>query len=299
MEKIGWLGAGKVACSLGKYLKENGLAISGYYSKSKESADKAATFTDTKSYDDLTQWAEDSSILMITTPDDEIRGVWNELYRKCPSQLEDKIVCHCSGSLSSDLFEHAGDVKAHPASIHPVYAFSDRFTTYLQLQNIFFTLEGDAVAKERLNQIFASLPNRIIPIETRNKGKYHAALSLLSNSMIALYRVGTDLLKDCGEGNWAEAVEPLVRGNFENLLDKGVVEALTGPVERGDVKTVEKHRKALKDCEMADRVYADLGEVLIKIAREKHPERDYTSMAQMMKTRNNKVSKMETERTTL
>ena len=40
--KVGFIGAGKVGFSLGKYLKENGVEITGYFSKSPESAKSAA-----------------------------------------------------------------------------------------------------------------------------------------------------------------------------------------------------------------------------------------------------------------
>ena len=48
--RAGFIGAGKVGFSLGKYLKENGVEITGYFSKSPESAKSAADFTNTKLY---------------------------------------------------------------------------------------------------------------------------------------------------------------------------------------------------------------------------------------------------------
>ena len=46
---IGFIGAGKVGVSLGKYLTERGMTVTGYYSKSRSSASMAAEFTDTLS----------------------------------------------------------------------------------------------------------------------------------------------------------------------------------------------------------------------------------------------------------
>ena len=40
--EIGIVGAGRVGCSIGKYLKEHGAAVAGYYSKSRESVEFAA-----------------------------------------------------------------------------------------------------------------------------------------------------------------------------------------------------------------------------------------------------------------
>ena len=40
--KVGFIGAGKVGFSLGKYFKTHGVSVVGYYSKTPESAKSAA-----------------------------------------------------------------------------------------------------------------------------------------------------------------------------------------------------------------------------------------------------------------
>jgi len=40
---------------------------------------------------------------------------------------------------------------------------------------------------------------------------------------------------------------PLVRGTLRNIESRGTVEALTGPIARGDIGTVEKHLLAFQD----------------------------------------------------
>lgn len=99
--KAGFIGAGKVGFSLGKYLKERGTELTGYYSRSSRSAIEAAEFTDTKSYENLADIVNDSDTLFITVPDGAIGTVWEEL-RNLP--IKDKNICHCSGSISSTVF---------------------------------------------------------------------------------------------------------------------------------------------------------------------------------------------------
>ena len=48
--KVGFIGAGKVGFSLGKYFKEHGVDVTGYYSRLESSAQSAANFTKTKKY---------------------------------------------------------------------------------------------------------------------------------------------------------------------------------------------------------------------------------------------------------
>ncbi len=77
--RIGFIGAGKVGCSLGKYLKENGYTVSGYLSRNYENSKFASEFTESVCFGDLYTLAEKSDIIFITVRDGEILGVWKEL----------------------------------------------------------------------------------------------------------------------------------------------------------------------------------------------------------------------------
>ena len=79
--KFGFIGAGKVGFSLGKYLKENNIDLSGYYSKNQHSSREAAIFTNTKQYNNLENLIKNSDAIFITTPDNQIESVWNEIIR--------------------------------------------------------------------------------------------------------------------------------------------------------------------------------------------------------------------------
>ena len=69
--RIGFIGAGRVGCSLGKYLKESAgeWQIEGYFSRSTESARAAAVFTDSRVIDHAELLAQISDMIFITTPD--------------------------------------------------------------------------------------------------------------------------------------------------------------------------------------------------------------------------------------
>ena len=81
--RAGFIGAGKVGFSLGKYLKENGVEITGYFSKSPESAKSAADFTNTKLYKSIENILSDSDTLFITVPDGQIRSEERRVGKEC------------------------------------------------------------------------------------------------------------------------------------------------------------------------------------------------------------------------
>lgn len=78
---IGFIGAGAVGCSMGKYLCENSsiAKIKGYYSRTSKSVDIAATFTNSKAYASPEELVNECDVICITTPDDIILKVWSRL----------------------------------------------------------------------------------------------------------------------------------------------------------------------------------------------------------------------------
>ena len=90
------------------------------------------------------------------------------------------------------------------------------------------------------------------------------------------------MLEDCGldQEQARLFVEPLVRGNIENVLNTSSAEALSGPIERGDLETVKKHLMVLRGREK--RIYQDLGQIVLQIAEEKNPDRDYAELEELI-----------------
>ena len=91
-----------------------------------------------------------------------------------------------------------------------------------------------------------------------------------------------DTLKDCGfsREKAIAATAALVRQNIENVISQGCVHALTGPIERGDVSTVEKHLQVLNPEDAA--LYRMLGTRLLAIAKEKNPAQNYENMEHVL-----------------
>ena len=61
--KVGFIGAGKAGFSLGKYFKEKGLSVSGYYSIPEKDAIEAARFTNTDFFSSAGEVADRKSVV--------------------------------------------------------------------------------------------------------------------------------------------------------------------------------------------------------------------------------------------
>lgn len=272
--RIGIIGAGKVGTTLGKYLSIHGKNVTGFYSRTHESADEAATFAETETYSSLCKLVEKNDVIFITTPDGVIHQVWGELSHQ---DISNRIICHFSGSLSSHVFSGREEAGASGISMHPMYAFSDKFHSYEQFHTAYLTLEGDPEAVAVMKPMWEAIGHHVLTLKAEDKIKYHAAAAMASNEMLGLMQASLDILSECGfsEKDSMALLTPLVQGNIASMLEKGCVNALTGPVERGDAQTVRKHLQALEGSK-AGKIYQSLGSTMVELAKRRNPDRDYT-----------------------
>lgn len=271
--RTGIIGAGKVGCSLGKYFRLANLEVTGYYDVNKNLAKEAATFTETTFIEDLETIVKISDTLFLTVPDDLITTVWNQMK---DMSLEGKFICHCSGALSAgDAFPGIDKCGAFGYSVHPLFAVSDKYNSYKELSHAYFVIEGDEKHREEIAEIFRNLGNEVRYIAAKDKVKYHCAAAVCSNHVVALIQESLDLMQECGfdEESALKALAPIMLGNMQHIAERGTVNSLTGPVERADVKTVEKHLNCLDEKQQM--LYRLLSEVLISIGEKKNPGRDY------------------------
>ena len=277
--QIGFIGAGKVGFSLGKYLKENNINISGYYSKNEHSSMEATIFTGTKQYKKILDLINDSDAIFITTPDSAIEGVWNEI-KELP--IENKLICHCSGSISSEIFSNINNHGAYGYSIHPMFAISDKYNSYKNLSKAFITIEGNEKHISYLVSLFRNLGNNVAIIDKENKSLYHVASVFASNLVLGLINNGVNYLKQCGfeESKAIEALFPLIEFNLANIREKGLVDSLTGPVERGDLPTIIGHYDALGEVD--GELYKKLSKNILEIAKAKNIDRNYEQLERFL-----------------
>lgn len=270
--KIGFIGAGKAGTSLGIHFKKNNILVSGYYSKSKNSSKKAADYTKSTVFYNLEEVVVNSDMIFITTPDGIIKSISKDLMN---FDISEKIICHCSGALASNELE--GAKKA--VSAHPMMAISSRET---DLSTAVFTIEGNDEGKKLLKEIFAKTNNIVKQIDSQDKTKYHCAAVSASNLMIGIAKMSIEMLEECGfsEDDAMGILKPILKNNIMSLCDKGPQDALTGPVERCDENTVEKHLNILSGNERD--IYRLLSLKLVDIARAKNIDKNYNSLQEKL-----------------
>lgn len=265
--KIGFIGAGKVGTSLGKYLSDNGFSIIGYFSRSANSASESAEFVGCAAFDSISDLVSNCDIIFITTTDSAIQSVCSELQSLGGDAVRGKIFCHTSGSISSEILNPLHNLGALSASMHMLLAVSDKFKSYSDFKNAFFTVEGNGI--DGLIKIIKQCGNKYIVIKPEFKVKYHAAAVFASNFVVALSHISCSLLTECGFSydDAAASIAPLLELNVKNIISQGPQKALTGPVERGDFETVKKHLECFEPTDtdvVAKEVYKIMTRALMQ-----------------------------------
>jgi predicted short-subunit dehydrogenase-like oxidoreductase (DUF2520 family) len=104
------------------------------------------------------------------------------------------------------------------------------------------TSERALATAERLAGDLGLRPVRIAP---EDRVAYHAAASIASNFLVTLQAAAEHVAATAGVER--DLLVPLVRATVDNWAAQGAHRALTGPVARGDERTVERQRDAVAE----------------------------------------------------
>lgn len=265
---IGFVGAGKVAKSFGKYLIKNEIAVGGYYSRSFSSAQEAADITNSIAFANVENLISKCDLIFITTPDDAIEEVCTKISAEVGFR-KGQVVAHMSGAASSDILKSSKKQECFTYSIHPLQAFADIDKAVDDLNSTPFGIEGDDEKLNEVIQLIEKCGNEYFIINKEDKVLYHAAACVVSNYLVTLMDVGISFMKAVGidEKKGFEALYPLVSGSLENVRKLGPAKALTGPIARGDAKTVKHHVYEIEQKlpELLD-IYNVLGRETVNLA---------------------------------
>ncbi|MDR3427923.1 DUF2520 domain-containing protein [Silvimonas sp.] len=209
-----------------------------------------------------------ASITLIATPDDAIPSVVEQLLQSDVIR-PGHVVFHCSGALTSDLLVPLRDAGASVASVHPLKSFADPALAVNNFAGTWCGYEGDEAALACLLPLFDALGAQRFAIDPAHKLLYHAGAVLACNHLVALMETALRSMQGAGvprEAAW-QALRPLIDGTLLNLDQCGPVGALTGPVARNDMKTVELEIAATGQLDpTVAAVYQSLTAVAVQLA---------------------------------
>lgn len=266
------IGCGRLGVTLSGVLVKKGYPARGFASRTLDSAVKAAVISGIdNSGTDPKKAVHDADMIFITTPDGLIREVCESMARS-GALREGQIVFHCSGSLPSTILASARDSGAFIGSLHPLQSFASIKVDGNPFESIIVAVEGDEKAVETGLMIASDLGAKGLTIKTDAKTMYHASAVVASNFLVTLVDFAYQLLEKAGiDAKDAYSVlGPLIEGTLSNIKRTDPVQALTGPVARGDSETVVDHiREIGEKTPNFLELYKILGKHTLDIARQR------------------------------
>ena len=244
-DRVGILGAGAVGTALAVGLADAGYNITAIMSRNapraKDLAGRMGGAIHTQQAGLLVDLAD---TVFLTVPDDVIGSVAESVpWRSGMAAV------HCSGGTPVSVLECASGYGAVTGGFHPLYTFPQNSLRTTTLENVTFAIESqDPALHHQLRDMAHALHGHAIDINEKSRALYHISGVLASNYLVAIIAEAAGLWAQFGynQSQALQALLPLIRGTVGNIERDGAAAALTGPIVRGDLGTVQAHLEQLQ-----------------------------------------------------
>ena len=246
-ERFAVIGPGRVGTTMAKVLVHAGYDCLGLFGRDPEKVKAAGELAGARGFarlePDLIRRAD---IVLVAVPDDAIAAATAELSAK-NAVGKSAVLIHFSGLVTSQVLDCGRGEEAGRASAHPNLAFADPASAAGKISGVYFGIEGNDRGVDAAEKIVKDIGGIGVRIPPDKKVAYHLAAVFASNGMVVLASISSAILSHIGvKSDIAEKIAArLMLGTAQNLSEFGVLKALTGPVVRGDHKTVAAHMDVL------------------------------------------------------
>ncbi|MBN2383889.1 DUF2520 domain-containing protein [bacterium] len=247
--KIGFIGTGRVGTWLARNLAAAQLHISGLYDLDPERArnlqQQLPQLQKISIHASLAGLINESQLIFLTIPDDSLERVIADLAILAHTPIR-RYYLHTSGYHSSRILAPLRSEHTAVLSLHPCRSIT--WADTCSAADTAFVLEGDDQAVTIGLEIVSCLKGRAFRIQPEQKPIYHLGAALLSNFTVSMFYQVVKLYEQIGvDSEQAHALlVPLLVSTLTNIEQNGVDNALTGPIARGDLKTVRGHLQLIR-----------------------------------------------------
>jgi predicted short-subunit dehydrogenase-like oxidoreductase (DUF2520 family) len=286
------VGTGALGSALAAALQSTGHVVSvwsrsGRVRSRGAGGDASEPFTRRATLAELAPDGAVPDVLVVCVTDTAIDAV----ARRCAQELPNvpAVVLHTSGCTPVAALDALARVGSSTGLFHPLCAVDGASVDGAQrrFEGAAFGVLGGDVARRVATQLARELQGRPLAVKSNMQARYHAAATLAAGGSVALAEAAHALLRgalvdgaEVGAGSGGTesddalfAVRGLVMSAAHNLARTTPAAALTGPVVRGDLGTLDAHRRALAadDPAAADarRVAEALAPVLLRLVGER------------------------------
>ncbi|MEO0025626.1 MAG: DUF2520 domain-containing protein [candidate division WOR-3 bacterium] len=245
VERLGFIGVGKVGAALLFHCLRSGYRISGIYDVNERRLRNIARKLKVRTARMPEEVVLGSDVLFFTVPDQEI----TRIYRQVRSKIRPgTVLAHCAGAFGREVFAGAERLGLETLALHPVQTFASDEQAVRSLPGSFFALDGSRGGLSFGRSLVRALQGKWFIVEGQNRPLYHAMCVFSSNFLNALFYAAEQIGRkiDLAPADTRQILKPLARVTLENILNHGACASLTGPVRRADERTIRTHIRMLK-----------------------------------------------------
>lgn len=265
------VGAGRVGTALATLLARAGERVLGCWARRREAAEAAEAISGVAGHHGaLPEVIAAARTVLITVSDPAVPAVAGALLDGGLLR-QASVVLHCGGAQPAASALAALAPAWATGTMHPLVAVARADQALRVIPGAFFALEGDPAARAEARRLTEGLGARSFELESSEMALYHAAAVLASNHAVVLWHAAETLLQRSGVApDVAEpALRALIESTLENVANLGLPEALTGPVRRADLPTVQRHLDILRRrAPELEGVYRACSAVAVESARK-------------------------------
>ncbi len=258
---VGIVGPGRAGLGLALALKAAGVLVLGVHGRRRKRVPRGVRL----SVGDAPPWLPDADVVLLAVRDDALPDAVRRL--QSGGVWVGQVVLHLSGAQTAAVLAPLARLGAYTGSLHPLMTVSgDPAAARERFHGATFAIEGDAEALSAAAALARRLGGFPVHVPPSARPRYHAGAVFASNYVVAMLGAAEVLLMAAGFPDAAarRALAPLAAASLASVREAGPVRALTGPIARGDVATLERHLEALPGALRP--TYADVGLVALRLA---------------------------------
>lgn len=238
---------------------------------------------------DLARAVAGAALVLCAVPDRAIGEVAARLAGLGGIDWGGRVVLHHAGALGPEPLAPLAARGAAVGVLHPLQCFGGGpgFAEILRTSRA--RIEGAPRARTVARRLARDLGLVVLrfpkPLGPAERAAYHTAGGLVANDLVALVTLAVELLESTGldRKGALRALAPLVRGTLAALERGGPPAALTGPVARGDLDTLDDHLRRLGALAHEDaEIHRLLSRRLARVAAE-HGAIDRRTLARLLR----------------
>jgi len=249
IQKIGFIGSGKVATNMALALINNKFKIPQVFSPNPNHSLLLANRVGAERISSLSKFQNNLDLIIIAISDSAVSQL--DL-----SVINDSIlVCHTSGSLSIDVIKS----RKRYGVFYPLQTFSNQ--RYIEYNNIPICVEANNTTDlNRLKELGASISKNVNEIDSHKRSILHLAAVFVCNFTNAMYAIGEDILQEADID--FKLLRPLIDETAKKVNHHSPKEVQTGPALRNDINIMDKHIDNLEHRKRYKEVYKLISKVI-------------------------------------